>query len=224
MNQEREIAVVLTSGGMDSCVTVAIAHQTYEVALLHVSYGQRTWRRELKAFHQIADHYSACARLVVELEHFKKIGGSSLTDHSMPVPLEKEPPGVIPSTYVPFRNAHLVAIAVSWAEVIGARKIFIGVSEVDAPGYPDTRKEFYRLYNELIKVGTSGRVPIELVTPLIEMNKVEIVKKGLELNAPFHLTWSCYIEEEKACGRCSSCRLRLEGFRGAGAVDPIPYK
>jgi 7-cyano-7-deazaguanine synthase len=225
------LAVVLVSGGMDSCVTAAMAQQVYRLAFLHVNYGQRTEVRELQAFNDIADFYRVEKRLSVSLEHLKVIGGSSLTDERLPIPetvplrtpnsaLRTAP---VPSTYVPFRNAHLLAIATSWAEVIGARKIFIGAVEEDSSGYPDCRETFYQAFNKVIETGTKPETRVEIVTPLIHMKKSEIVKKGVELGAPLHLTWSCYQNSEKACGRCESCALRLRGFTEAGVQDPIPY-
>ncbi len=225
-------AVVLVSGGMDSCVTAAIASELYDPAFLHVNYGQRTETRELRAFNEIADFYKAPKRLSVSLEHLKMIGGSALTDLSMTVPETNSlrTPGSerrtssIPSTYVPFRNAHLLSIATSWAEVIGATKIFIGAVEEDSSGYPDCRETFYQAFNKAIETGTKPETKIEIVTPLIHMKKSDIVKKGVELGAPLHLTWSCYQNSERACGRCESCALRLKGFRDAGVKDPIPYE
>ena len=225
---KQDLAIVLVSGGMDSCVTAAIAGREHRLALLHVNYGQRTEERELRAFREIADHYRAEQRLVVSIEHLKVIGGSSLTDTSIPVPElgaqnSEPPPGGIPSTYVPFRNAHLLAIAASWAEVTGARKIFIGAVEEDSSGYPDCREVFYEAFNRAIEMGTRPETRVEIVTPIIHLRKEEIVRKGMELEAPLDLTWSCYQNSEKACGRCESCMLRLKGFLEAGSVDPIPY-
>ncbi len=228
---KKDLAVVLVSGGMDSCVTAAIADREYRLAFLHVNYGQRTEARELRAFNEIADFYKAEKRLTVSIEHLKVIGGSALTDTSIPVPEASIPNSAfriphspIPTTYVPFRNAHLLSIATSWAEVIGATKIFIGAVEEDSSGYPDCRETFYRAFNKAIEMGTKPETRIEIVTPLIHMKKSEIVKKGAELGAPLHLTWSCYQASEKACGRCESCALRLKGFREAGVKDPIPYE
>ncbi len=225
---KKDLAVVLVSGGMDSCVTAAIANEKYYSAFLHVNYGQRTEARELRAFNEIADFYKAGKRLTVSLEHLKVIGGSALTDENIPIPeLVPRPsslvPPAVPSTYVPFRNAHLLSIATSWAEVIGATKIFIGAVEEDSSGYPDCRESFYQAFNKAIEMGTRPETRIQIVTPLIHMKKSEIVKKGLELKAPFHLTWSCYQNSEEACGKCESCVLRLKGFREAGVKDPIPY-
>ena len=225
---EKDLAVVLVSGGMDSCVTAAIAGRDHRLAFLHVNYGQRTEGRELSAFNALADFFHAERRLIVSIEHLKVIGGSALTDETIAVPLSSDPghastAASIPVTYVPFRNAHLLAIAVSWSEVIGARKIFIGAVEEDSSGYPDCREVFYEAFNRVIETGTKPETRIEIVTPLIHMRKTEIVRKGLALGAPFHFTWSCYQNSEKACGRCESCTLRLKGFREAGAQDPIAY-
>ncbi len=227
-----KLAIVLVSGGMDSCVTAAIANEQYRLAFLHVNYGQRTEARELRAFHEIADHYRAEKRLAVSIEHLKVIGGSSLTDTNIPIPVSGALPtpnsqlltSSIPSTYVPFRNAHLLSIAVSWAEVIGAVKIFIGAVEEDSSGYPDCREVFYQAFNKVIETGTKPETRIAIVTPLIHMKKSEIVIRGTDLGAPLQLTWSCYQNSEKACGKCESCLLRLKGFEGAGVKDPIAYQ
>jgi len=227
----RDLAIVLVSGGMDSCVTAAIANEQYRLAFLHVNYGQRTEARELRAFNEIADFYDAEKRLTVSIEHLKVIGGSSLTDENIAVPevapshsAIRNQQSAIPTTYVPFRNAHLLSIAVSWAEVIDATKIFIGAVEEDSSGYPDCRETFYQAFNKVIETGTKPETRIEIVTPLIHLRKSEIVKRGRDLGAPFQLTWSCYQNSDKACGRCESCALRLKGFRDAGVDDPIPYE
>jgi 7-cyano-7-deazaguanine synthase len=225
-------AVVLLSGGMDSCVCTGMARERHvagNVALLHAGYGQRTQRRERRAFEEIAEFYSVRERLIVQLDHFRAIGGSALTDEKIAVP-ENElgaagPHGsAIPVTYVPFRNAHILSVAVSWGEVIGAGAIYIGAVAEDSSGYPDCRPEYYRVFQELIRVGTRPETQIEIVTPVIRMKKSEIIRRGLELRAPLHLTWSCYQEEEVACGVCDSCLLRLRAFAEAGATDPIPYR
>jgi 7-cyano-7-deazaguanine synthase len=218
-----KLSIALVSGGMDSCVTAAIAREDYELAMLHVNYGQKTELRELKAFHDIADFYDVEKRLIVNIDYLKHIGGSSLTDDTMEIStsgLSDE----IPSSYVPFRNTHIIAMAVSWAEVIGAEKIFIGAVEEDSSGYPDCTKSYYEAYNKLIEVGTKPSTHIEIITPVIDMKKSEIVKKGMELGAPLHLTWSCYGHSDLACGACDSCLLRLRGFREAGVEDPIGYE
>jgi len=221
-------AVVLLSGGMDSCVTAAIAAQTHELALLHASYGQRTEARERRAFDEIAGFYAANQRLVVQLNHFAQIGGSALTDKRIAVP--EGNPGAqiggneIPPTYVPFRNAHFLAVAVSWAEVIGASTVFIGAVAEDSSGYPDCRPEYYRVFQQLVRVGTRPETRIEIVTPVIGMRKWEIVRRGTELGAPLKRTWSCYQFEDVACGACDSCRLRLGAFAEAGINDPIAYR
>ena len=217
-------AVVLMSGGMDSCVTGAIAAQEYQLAALHASYGQLTEARERRAFEEIAGYYRISERLVVEQSYLGRIGGSALTDsriHLREADLESTD---IPTSYVPFRNAHFLSVAVSWAEVIGAEKIFIGAVEPDSSGYPDCRPEYYRIFNRLIEAGTRPETHLEIVTPLIYVRKHEIVKKGIELGAPFHLSWSCYRSSEEACGTCDSCALRLRAFEQAGFEDVIPYR
>jgi 7-cyano-7-deazaguanine synthase len=226
---KRELAIVLVSGGMDSCVCAALAGVDYRLAFLHVNYGQRTEVRELQAFNEIADFLMAEKRLIVSIEHLKVIGGSALVDTSMPVPELVTPDAAYrafstPSTYVPFRNAHLLSIAASWAEVIGATKIFIGAVEEDSSGYPDCREIFYQAFNKVIELGTKPETIIQIVTPLIHLKKSEIVRVGARLGAPFNLTWSCYQNSEKACGRCESCLLRLKGFREADMKDPIRYE
>jgi 7-cyano-7-deazaguanine synthase len=208
---------------MDSLVTAAIAARSYELAFLHVNYGQRTQRRELKAFNDIAEHYKVNHRLVVDIGYLAKIGGSSLTDSSMEVTIADLQNKNIPTSYVPFRNANILSIAVSWAEVIGAGRIFIGAVEEDSSGYPDCRKVFYDAFNKTIELGTKPNTKIRIETPIIDLQKYEIIKKGAGLNAPFELSWSCYKNEDKACGECDSCALRLKGFQKAGLVDPIDY-
>ena len=221
---EKGLAVVVLSGGIDSCVTTAIANEEYTIALLHVRYSQRTQAREYRSFYDIANFYKVpkFRILVTELDYLKKIGGSSLTDSSIS-PEDSKANDDIPITYVPFRNTHLLSIAVSWAEAIKAEKIFIGAVQQDSPDYPDCRAEYYEAFNRLVEVGTRPSTNIKVVTPLLRMNKSEIVKKGIELKAPLHLTWSCYENNDKACGRCQSCMLRLKAFEDAGVKDKIPY-
>jgi len=218
-----ELAVVLASGGMDSCVTTAIARRSYRLALLHINYGQRTERRELRAFNDIADHYHAEHRLVISMEHLAKIGGSSLTDSSIPVsPANLQARG-IPTSYVPFRNANLLSSAVSWAEILGAGALYMGAVEEDSSGYPDCRQAFFDAFEAVIAAGTKPSTSIKIITPVIGLTKKDIVLKGAELHAPFHVTWSCYQREDIACGVCDSCALRLRGFQQAGLPDPLPY-
>jgi 7-cyano-7-deazaguanine synthase len=219
-----ERAICLVSGGMDSCVTAAIANdENDELAFLHVSYGQRTEQRERAAFEALADHYGVDLRLVISLEHLAQIGGSSLTDSSIAVTPPDLASRAIPSSYVPFRNSHLLAAAVSWGEVIGARAIYIGAVAEDSSGYPDCRPEFYVAFQNVIDLGTKPETNITIRTPVIHLKKSEIVRTGFELGAPLHLTWSCYQADELACGNCDSCALRLRAFREAGVRDPIPY-
>jgi len=215
-------AVVLLSGGMDSCVCAALAARDHHAAAVHVSYGQRTELRERRAFEAICDRLGICDRLIVRNEALRAIGGSALTDPNIDVPESHSLGAGIPATYVPFRNAHFLAVAVSWAEVLGAEKVYIGAVEPDSSGYPDCRPAYYRAFNDVVRAGTKEGL-IRVVTPLIAMRKAEIVTLGLELNAPFDLTWSCYQREDRACGVCDSCVLRLRAFHEAGAEDPIPY-
>ncbi|NUN09152.1 MAG: 7-cyano-7-deazaguanine synthase QueC [Ignavibacteriaceae bacterium] len=219
----KDIAIIAVSGGMDSCVTAAIAAMEYDLAFAHFNYGQRTQARELKAFNDIADHYKVRHRLVIDFTHFAQIGGSSLTDRNIEVEKADLSKKDIPSSYVPFRNANILSACVSWAEVLGARAVFIGAVYEDATGYPDCRPEFYEAYERMADIGTKPDTKIKIITPIIHMNKSDIVKKGDELNAPLYLTWSCYRNEEKACGVCDSCAYRLRGFAAAGIEDPIPY-
>jgi 7-cyano-7-deazaguanine synthase len=224
-NQTAQVVVAL-SGGMDSCVCAALAVRDFgadAAAALHLIYGQRTERRELAAFQAICDRLQIRQRLCVRTPFFRAIGGSALTDHNISIPDAGPEIGLhIPVTYVPFRNAHFLSAAVSWAEVLGAARIYIGAVQQDSSGYPDCRPEFYQAFNEVIRTGTKeGKIRVE--TPLIALRKAQIVTRGLELDAPFDLTWSCYGAEDKACGTCESCILRLQAFATAGAVDPISY-
>lgn len=221
---ELKKCVVLVSGGLDSCVTAAVAkNEGFELCLLHINYGQRTEERELKAFNDIADFYGAKNRLVVNIDYLKKIGGSSLTDETIEIEEGDLDRKGVPLTYVPFRNANILSIAVSWAEVLGANRIFIGAVEEDSSGYPDCRKIFYEKFNNLLAFSFKEVVDIQVVTPLIDMKKKDIVLLGKKLNAPLDLTWSCYKDETTACGSCDSCYLRLRGFIQAGINDPITY-
>ena len=218
--------MVALSGGMDSCVTAAIARaQGYELALLHADYGQRTQTRERQAFSDIADHYGVptSRRLIIGFDTLKAIGGSALTDDSIALPEgELDRPGV-PVSYVPFRNAHLLATCVSWAEVLGARAIFVGFVEEDSSGYPDCREAFLKSFEETANLGTKPETQLAFHAPLIHLRKADIIRRGRELKAPLQLSWSCYQGEREACGHCDSCHLRLRGFLEAGLVDPIPY-
>ena len=224
-------AVVLLSGGMDSGVCATLAARDHDAAALHISYGQPTENREQQSFLEICEQVGIRERLVVRNHALRAIGGSALTDHAIAVPeasaneapaYESRTGSEIPVTYVPFRNAHFLSAAVSWAEVLGAKTVFIGAVEQDSSGYPDCRPAYYDAFNQLIRMGTKdGEIRVE--TPLIAMRKKEIVRLGVELGAPFHVSWSCYSGETEACGVCESCVLRLRAFREAGAVDPIPY-
>jgi 7-cyano-7-deazaguanine synthase len=221
-NASKSRAVVLLSGGMDSCVCAALAARDYDAAAVHVSYGQRTEEREQRSFLAVCERLGIRDKLLIRNEALRAIGGSALTDDAIAVPQADSLSHGIPVTYVPFRNAHFLAVAVSWAEVLGAEKVYIGAVEPDSSGYPDCRPAYYEAFNRVVKTGTrEGQ--IEIVTPLIAMRKTEIVCLGLELGAPFDLTWSCYSREDQACGVCDSCVLRLRAFAAAGVKDPIPY-
>ncbi len=222
MMGEKKRAIVLLSGGMDSCVCAALAARDFDAAAVHISYGQRTEERERKSFLDICDRLGIHDRLVVRNEALRAIGGSALTDSSIAVPAGHAIGRDIPVTYVPFRNAHFLSVAVSWAEVLGAEKIYIGAVEQDSSGYPDCRPAYYAAFNQVIRQGTKEG-SIKIVTPLISLRKHQIVSLGLELGAPLDLTWSCYSQEDRACGVCDSCVLRLRAFQEAGARDQIPY-
>jgi 7-cyano-7-deazaguanine synthase len=231
MSKNKDLVVVAVSGGMDSCVTAAIANQKYQLAFAHINYGQRTEKRELKAFNDIADFFNVKERLVIDYTHLSKIGGSSLTDKNITVSKadlsskRNLPAGrQVPTSYVPFRNANILSACVSWAEVLKAKAVFIGAVYEDSSGYPDCRPEFFSAFEKMVGLGTKPETKIKIETPVIHLSKSEIIKKGFELNAPLHLTWSCYQNEDKACGVCDSCALRLRGFQESGFVDPIKYK
>jgi 7-cyano-7-deazaguanine synthase len=223
-NNSKNIAVVAVSGGLDSCVTAAVANQSYQLAFAHFNYGQRTEQRELIAFKDIADFYDVKYRLVIDFSHFSKIGGSSLTDYNIEVSKANLNSKEIPTSYVPFRNANILSACVSWAEVLGANSIFIGAVYEDSSGYPDCRPEFFKAFESMVDLGTKPETKIKIETPIINLSKSEIVILGKQLNAPLHLTWSCYINNDIACGTCDSCALRLRGFQKAGVEDPISYK
>jgi len=221
---KNNFAICLVSGGMDSCVTAAIAKSENDaIAFLHISYGQRTERRERKAFGDIADFYAVEKRLDVSIEYLARIGGSSLTDDAIEVTEANLESKEIPTSYVPFRNANMLSIATSWAEVLGASRIYIGAVAEDSSGYPDCRPQFYEAFEKAIDAGTKPETRIQIRTPIIHLSKAEIVRKGIETGAPLHLSWSCYRSEDLACGTCDSCALRLRGFAQAGERDPIAY-
>jgi len=225
MPSTRPKAVVSLSGGMDSCVCAALAARDYDSYAVHFSYGQRTEAKELESARAVAAHLGLKDFLHLKIDLFRHIGGSALTDANIAVP--NAPSGgqigaEVPVTYVPFRNAHFLSAAVSWAEVLGAKKILIGAVEQDSSGYPDCRPAYYEAFQQLICTGTKEG-DIEIETPLIHLRKKEIVALGLELGAPLDLTWSCYSGEETACGVCESCVLRLRAFEEAGTPDRIPY-
>ena len=222
---DNDLVIVLCSGGMDSLAVSAVAHKNHkDLAFLHLNYGQKTSHKERECFDKICDHYNVDKRnqKIIDMNFLSQIGGSSLTDGRIEVSTFDGDSDKIPTSYVPFRNTHIIAMAVSWAEVIGAKKIYIGANYEDSPGYPDCRPEYYKAYNELIKQGTKDG-DIEIVTPVIMMKKEEIVELAYSHNAPLEYTWSCYARADKACGVCDSCALRLRGFKKAGKQDPISY-
>ena len=221
--KDKNIAVVALSGGLDSCVTAAIANNNYQLAFAHFNYGQKTERRELKSFNDIADFYKVEKRLIIDYTHLAEIGSSSLTDKNIEVSEADLNNKEAPTSYVPFRNANILSACVSWAEVLNAKAVFMGAVFEDSSGYPDCRPEFFDAFRKIIKAGTKPETEIKIITPVIRMSKAEIVKKGIELDAPLHLTWSCYKNEEQACGICDSCALRLRGFKQAGYEDQISY-
>ena len=222
-SSEKDIAVIAVSGGLDSCVTAAIAKQDFKLAFAHFNYGQRTEKRELKAFNDLADYFTVDKKLIIDISHLSEIGGSSLTDKKLGVSPADLSSKEIPTSYVPFRNANILAACVSWAEVLKAKAVFIGAVEEDSSGYPDCRADFFSAFEKMVQLGTKPSTSLEIKTPIINRTKEEIIKLGIELNAPLHLTWSCYKSEEKACGVCDSCALRLRGFKQAGFEDNIPY-
>ena len=222
--KEKNLAVVAVSGGMDSCVTATIANHDYQLAFAHINYGQKTEKRELKAFNDIADFYCVKERLIIDFTHLTVIGGSSLTDENISVSKAEIGRKVIPTSYVPFRNANILSACVSWAEALNAEAVFIGAVHEDSSGYPDCRPDFFSAFQKIVELGTKPETKIKIETPVIHLSKTEIIKKGFELKAPLEMTWSCYQNEDEACGVCDSCALRLRGFQQAGLEDPIPYK
>ena len=224
VSDNKPLAVVLLSGGMDSALCAGIAKADgFDIAALHLNYGQLTEKRELRAFNDLCDHYEVKARISIDTTFLSDIGGSSLTDNTIPIPSASFVKDAIPNTYVPFRNANILCLAVSWAEVIGAEAIFIGAVEEDSSGYPDCRISFFEAFQNVINLGTKDTTRIIIKTPIINYSKEMIVSEALRLNVPLELTWSCYQGTDYACGVCESCLLRLKGFAGAGAIDPIPY-
>ena len=223
MSKKKELVVVLLSSGMDSAVCASIAAKDYRLAFIHFQYGQKSCLKELECFKKLVDFFKPELYKIVELPFLKEFGGSSLTSSELEIPKEDKP-GEIPSTYVPFRNGIFLSIAGAWAEVIGAKKVFIGANEVDYSGYPDCRGEFLEAMQKALNLGTKPETQIEIVAPLLRLKKAEIVKLGIKLGTPFELTWSCYREGNIACGNCASCKLRLNAFKEAGVTDPIPYE
>jgi 7-cyano-7-deazaguanine synthase len=224
MQESPGIAVVALSGGMDSCVSAAIAREKYELAFLHVNYGQRTEKKELESFNAIAEYYNVKKKIIIDQKHLAEIGSSSLTDKNIEIRDADLRSKKVPASYVPFRNANILSACISWAEVLNAQTVVIGAVYEDSSGYPDCRPEFFKAFEEAAALGTKPETKIKIITPVINFSKEEIVKKGIEINAPLHLTWSCYKNEDEACGVCDSCALRLRGFHKAGYNDPLKYK
>lgn len=217
-------SIVLLSGGMDSALTLAIAKSESEsVAALHLNYGQRTQTKELKSYNDLCDYYEIKDRLIVDISYLLNIGGSSLTDSTIEVEKANLENKDVPNSYVPFRNANILTIATSWAEVINANQIYIGAVQEDGSGYPDTREEFFRAFETVANLGTKPETNIKIKTPIINLSKKDIVLKAVELGVPLEMTYSCYKNDEIACGECDSCAYRLRGFRLAGINDPINY-
>ena len=217
-------AICILSGGMDSTLISYLAKEDgYEIITLHFNYSQRTEHKELEAFRAVTQAIGAVNNYEIDIDFFKTIGASALTDKSIDVPTNGIEDGV-PITYVPFRNGIFLSIAAAIAEKEGADAIFIGVVEEDSSGYPDCRDDFIKSMQNSIDLGTKEETKIELMTPLIELSKKQIVQTAIEHNVPLELTWSCYQSEDEACGVCDSCRLRLAGFKKAGGNDPIRYK
>ncbi|MFH1728633.1 MAG: 7-cyano-7-deazaguanine synthase QueC [Pseudomonadota bacterium] len=216
-------AVCLISGGLDSAVSTSIAAKDHEIIGVHFNYGQKTEKKELKAFNDLADFYNIEIRHEIKIPVYGKLPGSSLTNHNLEISKQAPKDNEIPQTYVPFRNGMMLSVAASIAESYGANKIFIGAVWEDSSGYPDCRMDFLKSMEEAIDKGTRPETKIEICAPIIDMNKSEIIKKGYEIKTPFDLTWSCYCENHKACGKCESCYLRLKGFKAAGLKDPILY-
>ncbi len=218
-------AVCLLSGGMDSSTLACLAkHDGYDILALHFTYGQRTEKKERECAKRIARHLNALEFLDVDLAYLKAVGASSLTDRAIQVKAHEDAGEGIPDTYVPFRNANLLSVATSFAEARGADAIYIGVQASDYSGYPDCRPEFINAFQKVITLGTRPDAGITLKTPFVSLNKAEILKIGMDLKVPYEDTWSCYTENEVACGICGSCHFRLEAFRQFGIPDPIPYR
>jgi len=218
-----KIAVCIISGGMDSALSAKIAqNEDYEIVALHFSYGQRTEAKEVECFRKVAASVNAVKSYEIDLPFFEQIGASALTDKNIDVPTGGIEEGV-PVTYVPFRNGIFLSIAAAVAEKHGAKALFIGVVEEDSSGYPDCRESYIEQMQKAINMGTKEETNLTIKMPLVALKKSQIVQKSLEMSVPLEDTWSCYKEEQRACGMCDSCRLRLNGFQEAGVVDPIDY-
>ena len=223
MNKQNKKAVCVMSGGMDSTLAAyMMKNEGYEIIAVHFNYDQRTQTKELECFNNICDALHVKNRYILDLDFFKQLGASALTDKSIDVPTTGIEDGV-PITYVPFRNGIFLSMSAAVAEKEGASAISIGVVEEDSSGYPDCRESYIKSMQESINLGTKDETNIEIKMPLVALKKSQIVKKAIDLEVPLHLTWSCYKDEDEACGVCDSCRLRLNGFKLAGVTDPINY-
>lgn len=217
-------AICILSGGMDSTLASYMAkNDGYEIIAVHFNYGQRTQDRELKAFRDICDDLKILEKYEIDIPFFTQIGASALTDKNIDVPTGGIEAGV-PITYVPFRNGIFLSITAAIAEKEGATAMYIGVVQEDSSGYPDCTDSFIDKMSKAINQGTKEETKIEIRTPLVHLSKAQIVQEAIKLNVPLEHTWSCYKEEKEACGVCDSCRLRLNGFKIANQIDPIPYK
>jgi 7-cyano-7-deazaguanine synthase len=223
MDKVYKKAVCVLSGGMDSTLASYIAKKEgYEIIAVHFNYGQRTEHKELEAFRNICIELNIKDKYEINIPFFTQIGASALTDTSIEIPTGGIEDG-IPVTYVPFRNGIFLSIATAIAEKHEAQALFIGVVQEDSSGYPDCTDTFINKMESAMNQGTRDETKLEIITPLVHMTKEEIVKKSLVLGVPLKYTWSCYANEEKACGVCDSCRLRLNGFKLAGVKDEVEY-
>ncbi|NYT07016.1 MAG: 7-cyano-7-deazaguanine synthase QueC [Methanomicrobiales archaeon] len=218
-------AICLVSGGMDSATLAYHARdQGYDLICLHFNYGQRTEGKERASAQKIADLLGAEEFIEVDLAYLTRFGGSSLTDHRLAVDRFRDDREGVPNTYVPFRNANLLSIATSCAEARGAGAVFIGVQSQDYSGYPDCRPQFIEAFQRVVDTGTRDETRITIKAPFLNMTKQDILALGRTLGVPYEHTWSCYQNEERACGVCGACHFRKAAFEALGMKDPIPYE
>lgn len=225
MNTDEERAVVLVSGGMDSATAAMEARERgFSLHVLHTSYGQNTEAKEYECATRLAAQLDAADFLHIETSHLAKIGASSLTDEHIEVDDVELDADEIPSSYVPFRNANLLSMAVSYAETTDCTAVFIGAHSEDYSGYPDCRPAFFDAFQTMVETGTKPATNIEIIAPFEEWSKTEIARRGCELGVPFEDTWSCYRDTAPACGTCDACAYRLKAFQEVGVEDPIEYE